>query len=163
MTGKFLAREISLVIDKVIEPEGKSGVVQDGRYFEFSDGERVHTRWAVGDSIAVAESYEKAGMDVRVFGGLPGWRDKSRVSARYMPHRFVVERVRCVRVQELGEEDALRAGVKKNEGGKYLVGGDCGGWTDGWREMFARMFDIKGKVPYALNPWVIVYDITPVI
>ena len=163
MTSKFLAGEITLILDKVIEPDGKDSVRCDGRYFEFSDGERIHCRYAVGDSVAVAMSYSDAGLSSEVFGMMAGWRDKSRVNALYMPHRFVVEGVRCVRVMDLSEEDVLRLGVKKNQGGLYLVGGDCGGMEQDWRRMFERVFNGRARVPYALNPWVVIYDVTPVI
>lgn len=163
MTRKFLDRKVSLVWDNVVEPTGKEWVKGHGRYFEFSDGERVHAKYAVGDAVAVAMSYRDAGMDEHVFGGTAGWMNKTRVNAVYMPFRFVVEQVRCVRIQDLGEEEVLRAGVEKNRGGNYLVGGSVGGFSDDWREMFARLFDSRSKVPYALNPWVVVYDVTPVI
>lgn len=163
MTSKFLSGEISLILDKVIDADGKGSVKERGRYYDFSDGESVHSRYAVGDVVAVAMSYRDAKMDRDVWGGTAGWLDKSQVNAAYMPYRFVVERVRCVRVQDLTEEEVLRAGVKKNLGGNYLVGGVVGGFDRDWRVMFGRLFDRRSKVPYAMNPWVIVYDVTPVI
>lgn len=163
MTEKFLAGEVGLILDKVIAPDGKESVKEDGRYFEFSDGERVHCRYAVGDGVVVAMSYEKAGLSKELFGEMPGWTDKSRANAAYLPHKFVVEGVRCVRVKDLTEEDMLRAGVKKNLGGFYLVGGAVGGAEKECWRAFGRMFNLRSSVPYALNPWVIVYDVTPVI
>lgn len=162
-TRKFLAGEISLVIDKVIDPTGKDSVKERGRYFDFSDGERVHCRFAVGDSVAVAMSYRDAGMSQEMFGDTPGWKDKSRVNPAYMPHRIVIERVRCVRIQDITEDEARRAGVVRNRFGYYMVGGDVGGTETDWTRAFGRLFNCKSKVPYGLNPWVIVYDVTPVI
>ena len=40
MTNKFLRGEISLVMDEVIESEGRESVERDGKYWVFSDGER---------------------------------------------------------------------------------------------------------------------------
>lgn len=163
MTSKFLSGEIGLILDRVIAPEGKDSVREDGRYFVFNDGERVHSRYYPGEGVAVAMSYRDAIMDREVWGHTAGWTDKSQVNANYMPYRFVVERVRCVRVQDLTEEDVLKAGVRRNAGGNYYVGGVVGGFDSDWRVMFSRLFDRRSKVPYALNPWVIVYDVTPVL
>lgn len=163
MTEKFLLGQISLLLGKIVAANGKDSVKEDGRYYEFSDGERVHTRWAVGDPVCVAMSYEKAGLDRKIFGGMAGWTDKSRVNPVYMPFKFIVEHVRCVHVQDLTEEEALRAGVYKNAGGNYMVGGALGGWSKDWREMFRLYFERISNIPYAMNPWVIVYDVTPVV
>lgn len=163
LTSKFLAGEIGILMGKVVDATGKDSVKEDGRYYEFSDGERVHTRWAVGESVSVAMSYQKAGLDKDVFGETPGWRDKSRVNPAYMPHRVVIEDVRCMRVQDLTEEDVLKMGVHKNPAGYYMFGGDCGGSDLDWRVIFRWYFDKVSKVPYLLNPWVIVYDVTPVV
>lgn len=164
MTRKFLDGKISLIWDNVLDSAGKDSVkARDGRYFEFSDGDLVHARFGVGDSVGVAMSYRDAGLDEQVFGASAGWNNKTRVNASYLPFRFVVEGIRCVRVQDLTESEVLRAGVERNSGGKYLVGGVIGGFSDDWRKMFAMLFDSRSKVPYALNPWVIVYDVTPVV
>lgn len=163
LTDRFMEGRISLLVDMAVDAEGKDGVVRDGRYFEFSDGERVHCRFTEGDCPVVMMSYEKAGLDRNIFGNSKGWHNKLAADALYMPHKMVIEGVRCVRVQDLTEEEVLRAGVTKNRGGLYLVGGDCGGLEEDWRLMYARLFDKMFKAPYALNPWVIVYDVTPVI
>lgn len=164
LTQKFLAGELSLFWDKVIDPDGKEWVKEDGgRYWIFSDGEMTHARFAEGDVVSVAMSYRDAGLSDEVFGASAGWKDKSQVNAKYMPHHIVIEKVRCLRVQDLTEEDVLRAGVKKNRGGLYLVGGVVGGAEEDWRIMLRKMFDYRSKVPYALNPWIIVYEFTPLI
>ena len=163
MTNKFLRGEISLVMDEVIESEGRESVERDGKYWVFSDGERVHCRFSEGDSVAVMMSYEKAGLDPAVFGRSAGWRNKLCVNEKYMPHRMVVEGVRCVRACDLTSEDALRAGVYRNAGGYYMVGGACGGSSRDWKTVFMELFDRMFKVLYRDNPWVIVYDVTPVV
>lgn len=163
MTGKFMAGEISLVMDMAIDPEGKESVERDGKYWVFSDGERVHCRFSEGDSVPVMMSYEDAGLDYSVFGGMKGWNDKKSADARYMPHKFVVDGVRCVRVWDFTEEDAVRAGIVKNRGGLYRFGGDAGGFEVDWKVMLRRVVDKMFKVPYMLNPWIVLYDMTPVI
>ena len=164
LTDRFMEGRISLVLDKAIGSEGKDSVERDGKYWVFSDGERVHCRFSEGDSLPVQMSYERAGLSRDVFGSAPGWHNKLCASPKYLPHRMVVEGVRCVRVQDLTEEEVLRAGVTKNRGGYYLVGGECGGAEEDWRKMFERLFNkMFRKEVYAMNPWVIVYDVTPVI
>lgn len=163
LTDKFLRGEISLVVDDVLDgADGREFAERDGRYFVFPNGERWHTRLTEGDSVVVMMSYEKAGMPVRMFGTSKGWRNKRCVNEKYMPYRVVVEGVKCVRVQDLTEEEMLRAGIRKNAGGNYMVGGEIGGWSADCREMFARMFNAWSKVMWEDNPWVIVYDVTPV-
>lgn len=163
MTNKFLKGEISLVVDMAIDADGKESVERDGKYWVFSDGERVHCRFSEGDSVAVMMSYQKAGLDEKVFGSTPGWSRKPCANEKYMPHKMVIEEVRCVRVQELTEEDALRAGVYKSSSGIYMVGGTLGGWSSDWRDMFGQLFNRMFKVLYQDNPWVIVYGVTPVV
>lgn len=163
MTNKFLKGEISLVMDVAIDAEGKQSMARDGKYWVFSDGERVHCRFSEGDSVAVMMSYQKAGLDEKVFGGTPGWTDGRVVNEKYMPHKMVVEKVRCVRAQDLTEEEALRAGLYKSRSGIYMVGGSCGGWSKDWREVFRDLFNRMFKELYEDNPWVIAYDVTPVI
>lgn len=163
LTDRFMEGRLSLVVDLAIAPEGKESVARDGRYFEFSDGDRVHCRFAEGDCLPVVMSYSQAGLDPGIFGRSAGWNDKRYANAMYIPHKFVVKGVRCVRVKDLTEEEVLRAGVTRNSGGYYLVGGKCGGAEKDWRRMFSRMFDLQFKMLYSDNPWVIVYDMIPVI
>lgn len=163
MTNKFLKGEISLVVDVAIDADGKDSVERDGKYWVFSDGERVHCRFSEGDSVAVMMNYRDAGLDPKVFGDTPGWSKKPCANEKYMPHKMVIEKVRCIRAQDLTEDEVLRAGVYKNAGGNYMVGGTLGGWTDDWRDMFGRLFNRMFKVLYRDNPWVIVYDVTPVV
>lgn len=162
MTRKFLRGELSMIVDMVIAPEGKESVKEDGRYYRFSDGSEVHTRFKPGDMIAVAMSYEDCGLDKAMFGNSDGWKNKMRVNAEYMPNKLEVERVRCVRVKDLSEEDMIRAGVRKNSAG-YAYGGDCGWFEKECWMMFANWFDKNFKVPYSMNPWVVVYDCKPII
>ena len=163
MTNKFLKGEISLVMDIAIDASGKDFVARDGKYWVFSDGERVHCRFSEGDSVAVMMSYQKAGLDEKVFGGTPGWTNGLLVNERYMPHKMVVEEVRCVRAKDLTEDDALRAGVFRSRSGMYMVGGTIGGWSKDWRAIFMELFNRTFKILYKDNPWVIVYRVTPVV
>lgn len=163
LTDRFMEGRLSLVVDAAVLPDGKASVVRDGRYWVFSDGERVHCRFSEGDSLPVVMSYERAGLDPSVFGGMPGWKDARRADARYLPHRLVVEKVRCVRVRELGEGDVLRAGIVRNSGGMYMAGGRCGGMDRDWRRMYASLFWQTFGVRYERNPWVVVYEMTPVL
>lgn len=163
LTDRFREGKITVILDKVIDPDGKDGVKRDGRYWEFSDGDRIHARFDEGDSVVVMSSYREEGLDPAVFGESPGWSDKQQANPKYMLSHFIVEKVRCVRVQDLTEEEVLRAGVQKNAGGLYFVGGACGGYEETFQRMHERLFNRLSKVVYQDNPWVIVYDVTPVV
>lgn len=163
MTNKFMMGEISMIMDMAIDSQGKESVERDGKYWVFSDGERVHCRFSEGDSVPVMMSYDKAGLDYSVFGGMKGWNDKKSADARYMPNKIVIDRVRCVRVQDFTEDDALRCGIVKNKGGLYRFGGEAGGMEEDWRVMLRRVVEKMFKVPYLLNPWIVLYEVTPVI
>lgn len=163
LTDRFKEGKISIILDKVIDPDGKDSVQRRGRYWDFSDGESFHARFDEGDVVVVMSSYRDEGLDPRIFGESSGWNNKQMANAKYMMNHFVVDRVRCVRAQDLTEEEVLKAGVQRNPAGLYFVGGACGGHEATCREMFERLFNKMFKVVYAENPWVIVYDITPVI
>lgn len=163
LTDLFMQGQVSMIMDRAIDATGKDSVKRDGKYFEFSDGERVHCRFSEGEALPVMMSYSTAGLDYKVFGNTKGWSDKKCADPLYLPHKMVVEKVRCVRAHELTEEEALRTGLHRNRGGYYMVGGACGGAEVDWKVMFARFFDMLLGQPYALNPWVIVYDMTPVV
>lgn len=163
LTDKFMNGEISLVLEEAIPAEGKDSVKQDGRYFEFSDGERVHCRFAEGDAVAVMMSYKQAGLDPKIFGYTEGWEKKRFALDVYMPHRMIVKEVKCVRAQDITLGEALRAGLHMNKGGYYTVGGNCGGIEQDWKKLFMLYFDLLLKHPYRANPWVVMYEVTPVI
>lgn len=159
---KYLSGEIVWLLDGVLPGEGRESCRVVGRYAEFGNGERWHFRFAVGDQVAVMMSYRDAGLSERLFGSEPGWSDAKRAEAVYMPHRFVVEGVDCVRARELGEEVILGSGVKRNAGGLYIVGGRVGGVFRDLRDAFAARFDAQFREGYASDPWVMVYKIKPI-
>ena len=161
LTDRFKEGKVSLIIDNIIDADEKKSVIEEGRYYEFSDGERIHTKWAVGDSVVVMSSYRDEGLDERIFGNSQGWMRKQCANPKYMLNHFVVDRVRCVRVQDITEEEFLRMGVTKTPNGLYHLGGECGGFEQSYRELLKRYFDKISRVPYAMNPWVVLYDITP--
>lgn len=162
MIQKFLSGELRLLIGESVVAEG-GDAVRDGRYFVFGDGSRVHCKYVEGDKVAVMMSYKEAGLSAEQFAMSRGWSDRRYANALFMPHHFVVDKVRCLRVRDFSEEDMLRSGVFKNGGGYYMVGGDVGGIEKNAVDVFRRMFDRYSSVPYELNPWVIVYDIIPLI
>lgn len=163
LTDKFMSGNLTLILDDVIDSEGCDLLERDGKYFLFSNGKNVHCRFSEGDSVAVMMRYRDTGLDQKVFGDNRGWNDRRYVLPEYMPHRFVVEEVRCVRAQDLTEEEILRAGISKNLGGRYLAGGRVGGAEDTAQGMFHKLFNFLFKIPYQKNPWVIMYEVTPVL
>lgn len=157
MERKFLSGEISLIVGEVIDVP-QCGT-RNGRYWEFGGGRRVHCKYVEGDRVAVMMSYRDAGLPESEFGEMRGWSNRKYASELYMPNFFVVKGVRCVRVSELSEEDILRSGVYVNRGGNYMVGGSVGGWERSASAAFRRMI----RVAYDADPFVVVYDVLPII
>jgi len=160
---KYLSGEIVWLLDGVLPSAGRESCRMVGRYAEFGSGERWHARFAVGDQVAVMMSYRDAGLSEGLFGSEPGWLDGMKAEARYMPHRFVVESVACVRASGIGEDVMLGSGVKRNAGGMYLVGGRVGGVFRDLRDAFAARFDAQFREgAWSSDPWVMVYGIKPI-
>lgn len=161
MTKKFLRGEIGVVVDKAISADGKESVARDGRYWVFNDGEKVHCRFDEGDRVAVLQSYRDAGLPRERFEDCLGWTKKVSVNPKYMPTAMVIDKVRVMRVQDLTDAELCKAGVIP-AGRRWQVGGDIGGAEDTPAEIFARMFNRKFKELWEENPWVVVYNVTPV-
>lgn len=161
MTKKFLRGEICVVVDKSIPADGKDSVERDGRYWNFSDGTRVHCRFDEGDRVAVLQSYRDAGLPKCKFGDCLGWTKKVSVNPKYMPTAMVIDKVRVMRVKELTDAEMCKSGVIP-AGKKWQIGGEIGGAENTPAESFARMFNRRFSELWDENPWVVVYDITPV-
>lgn len=133
-------------------------------------------KYKVGDIVAVAQSYEDAGIDAATLlsvnrkwvtaCGTPGWRNKMFVSADYMNNFIRITNVRVERLQDISDEDCLREGVdefvlRKGDGTrrtKYSFKGADNNYLSP-RDAFATLIDrISGKGTWKSNPWVFVYE-----
>nr|DAS26564.1 MAG TPA: ASCH domain protein [Caudoviricetes sp.] len=130
-------------------------------------------RYKVGEVVAVAQSYEQAGIDpeYHIEGGQlakthPGWRNKMFVKAELMPHQIRITGVRCERLQDITDAECLKEGVRV----EFAMNGmpmyyyfDTKRWREAWfdtpRDAFASLIDkVSGKGTWQKNPWVVVYE-----
>lgn len=140
-------------------------------------------RYRVGEVVAVAQSYEDAGVDFipeedEEFGcyNFPaeqthGWTNKLYVRSSLMPHRIRITNVRLERLQDIPDEDCIKEGIgisdTNNRIGRpfgipfnYYAGEDKKGCRYSTpREAYAALIDrISGKGTWNSNPYVFVYD-----
>lgn len=134
-----------------------------------------HCAYAVGEEVAVAQSYKDClnqswikyihdiDPDVsydRELSCSPAEKNKMFVRADLMPHRIKITNIRIERLQEISNEDCLKEGIIcKN--GRYRVETNKGVvfYTTDARQAFAYLIDkVSGKGTWDSNPYVFVYD-----
>lgn len=138
---------------------------------------RKHTRYYVGEVVAVAQSYRDCGgineegvpmwdiISQRVGGTNAGWDNKMFVRADFMPHQISITDVRIERLQEISDDDCLKEGLEwDGVAHKYYVNYDK---TNGSKiyfkaspkESYAELIDkVSGKGTWESNPYVFVYE-----
>lgn len=151
------------------------------------DIHHVKTRYKIGEVVAVAQSYEQAGIQSWAYLSRPeidgyqiisthkGWRNKMYVSAELMPHQIRITGIRCERLQDISNEDCMKEGICGGGIGFFVPGIKCEDWgkeahvdtEDGmtWklfptpRAAFAVLIDkVSGRGTWASNLWVVVYE-----
>lgn len=137
-----------------------------------------HTRYALGEVVAVAQSYKDAGInpDYIVSSNKdgtpvtaiqsPGWTNKMFIRADLMPHQIRITGIQCEQLQEISNKDCLREGIQPMLTGceYYLfsfidssIGCFCDYKTP--REAFAALINkVSGKGTWERNPFVVVYE-----
>lgn len=135
--------------------------------------EIAHSRYKIGEEVAVAQSYGRLGFDkVRIYNGKEilevcsskGWENKMYVKAKHMPHRIRITSIRAERLQDITDEDYFAEGVmqQREEG----ANGEIFSYIpyekplfSTPREAYAALIDkISGKGTWASNPYVFVYE-----
>uniref|UniRef100_UPI004029F848 hypothetical protein n=1 Tax=Alistipes onderdonkii TaxID=328813 RepID=UPI004029F848 len=136
---------------------------------------RHKCRYKVGEIVAVAQSYENAGVDpeypiegVQLAKEHAGWRNKMFVSAKLMPYRIRITGVRCERLQGISDEECMKEGVVdvtyfKTGGRPYelfaLPGHEYEETFNTPRQAFAALIDkVSGRGTWGRNPWVVAYE-----
>ncbi len=123
-----------------------------------------------GDIVAVAQSYEAAGISFisppdpqwGCTRDMHGYSNKMFVRADLMPHQIRITSVRIERIQDISDEDCLREGIVKALG-LYGCEGVCERGDQLFfcnpREAFASLITkMAGKKAWDDNPWVFVYE-----
>lgn len=153
-------------------------------YCQLIDGDTgkiIRPRYKVGEIVAVAQSYDKAGIDPCMILGdgsngfifdEKGWKNKMYVRPDLMPHQIKIISIRAERLQNISDEDCMKEGVQLNkrqyeyDGTKrYVVEGikhwRSIGCTDfnTPREAFSALIDrTSGKGTWKSNPFVFAYE-----
>ena len=139
---------------------------------------RKHTRYRVGEVVAVAQSYRDCGgLDEKgiprwniieqVAGAISaGWDNKMFVKSELMPHQIRITDVRVERLQDITGECCLKEGVYEDGGDDafiphYFYNYENSGY-DGFdlpQMAYADLINrISGKGTWESNPYVFVYD-----
>lgn len=143
-----------------------------------NNGDVILPKYGVGEVVAVAQSYEQAGIQSWAYLSRPeidgyqiisthkGWRNKMYVSADLMPHQIRITGIRCERLQDISDEECLREGIRQFTPNfpknfpihpTLFVIGDI--LKDTPREAFASLIDkVYGRGTWKSNPWVVVYE-----
>ena len=148
-----------------------------------------HSKDQQGEEVAVAQNYEQAGWNPdtlqqafvkkpTIFPDLDeykplcgwvdlplkyhkGWTNKMFVLNDLMPHRIRITGIKLEWLQDIREEDCLREGIKKMEGGvpyRFEENGKIHLSADP-RMLFADLIDrISGRGTWNRNPLVYVYE-----
>lgn len=132
-----------------------------------------------GEVVAVAQSYEQAGIQSWAYLSRPeidgyqiisthkGWRNKMYVSADLMPHQIRITGIRCERLQDISDEDCFREGISESwyesaDTTTYGFADEKKGTAvefDTPRQAFAALIDkVSGRGTWKSNPWVVVYE-----
>lgn len=142
-----------------------------------------HTRYALGEVVAVAQSYRDAGYECLPYRdtdeyvslkrdgvvipdlsvAAAGVTNKMFTAPKQMPHRVKITGVRIERLQDISDEDCLREGVRYlPEIERYYferTDKEQGFYFNSPREAFAALIDkVSGKGTWNRNPFVVVYE-----
>lgn len=159
-------------------------ICPDGTPLGNFDETLKHSRYKIGEEIAIAQCYEDAILDV----GEENWNkihkwyninylchekglhNKMFVRAELMPHRIRITDIKVERLQEISDEDCTKEGIMK-----WRDMDDCSleasdvmknryGYYGSWysyntpKEAFAALIDnVSWKGTWKSNPWMFAY------
>lgn len=146
-------------------------------YYQLIDGDTgkvIRPRYKVGEIVAVAQSYYKAGIDPGMILGdgsngfifnEKGWKNKMYVRPELMPHQIKITGVRAEKLQDISDEDCLAEGIQfDGKAQSFYCGFNTSTGSKIWlgrnpRESFAALIDLtSGKGTWQSNPFVFVYE-----
>lgn len=101
--------------------------IETGKFHVIEKDSRklIHTsRYALGEIVAVAQSYEKVRnfyfendsddrrtIDMMQYAYDKGWKNKMFVKAEIMPSKIQIKNIRCERLQDISDDDCIREGI----------------------------------------------------
>lgn len=145
-------------------------------YCQLIDGDTgkiIRPRYKVGEIVAVAQSYDKAGIEPCMILGdgsngfifdEKGWKNKMYVCPDLMPHQIKIISIRAERLQDISDEDCMKEGVIKWDSGQkdipfFTYKNSVKPDYDTPREAFAALIDrTSGKGTWQSNPFVFAYE-----
>lgn len=159
---------------------GCVGFTKNGRAYtyvraDFDNGISEDAPYAIGEIVAVAQSYNEVVREFTSLALVPGSTNKMFVKAELMPHRIRITGIKCERLQDISDAECMKEGVVGGIIGYYVPGIKCKDWSkesyvdteDGrtWklfptpREAFASLIDkVSGLGAWQRNPWVVAYE-----
>lgn len=129
--------------------------------------------YAIGEVVAVAQSYEKAKLDpehiiLTDWGcvdaqNTAGWNNKMFVKPELMPRKIRIIGIKCERLQDISDEDCMKEGIRYiPEIDKFYfedVRRDESFYFETSRQAFASLIDkVSGRGTWERNPRVFVYE-----
>lgn len=148
-----------------------------GTGLDFLDYFLEHSRYEVGEVVAIARSYAETLKDPNprinrrrkeMLRRSPGWTNKMFVLAELMTYRIRITSVYILRLQDISDEDCLREGIYRKTccppgDIDYFYHSEPRSKNEVYptpRAAFAGLIDkVSGKGTWARNPWVYVYEI----
>ncbi len=150
---------------------GCVGVTKNGRACtyvraDFDNGISEDAPYAIGEIVAVAQSYNEVVREFTSLALVPGSTNKMFVKAELMPHQINITGIKCERLYDISEADCLKEGVRvefvRNDVPRYYYldfKRQIKVWFDTPREAFASLIDkVSGRGMWERNPWVVAYE-----
>jgi hypothetical protein len=130
---------------------------------DFDNGISEDAPYAIGEIVAVAQSYNEVVREFTSLALVPGSTNKMFVKAELMPHQIRITGIKCERLYDISEADCLREGIRylPQIGNFYFedMRREEGFYFDDHREAFASLIDkVSGRGTWGQNPWVVAYE-----
>lgn len=138
--------------------------------FDFCDGSSYDSKYAIGEIVALKESYEDIWHSIETFrgkaeykekyGNLAGWTNKMFVKNDLMPHQAKITDIKLERLQDISDEDCIREGIWTPGHGIYYFPSAEKSMSsfDSPRKAFAALVDYAcGKGTWDRNEYNVVY------
>lgn len=141
-----------------------------GKLF-INDGNEIVAKstYKIGEVVAVAQRYSDIPFNKEIFKGAGlsiGWVNKMFVKSDLMPHKIMITKIRCERLQDISTDDCMKEGIFCS----HIKGLDDAYSYDATDDSFAKkrwyrtpieaykMLSCKLHLHWDSNPLVFVYD-----
>lgn len=80
---------------------------------DFDNGISEDAPYAIGEIVAVAQSYNEVVREFTSLALVLGSTNKMFTKAELMPHQIRITGIKCERLQDISEEDCMREGIER--------------------------------------------------